>query len=129
RPRVNPLGRTPSVVLAWTATLGTERARPLVSTAIPAANWSNAFSAGFVLDCFFADASRMACAGTVHAGDAFAILALLRTGIVFCGGASVLVASCAALAGCRDRAAMVDPFVSLPCDVAVRSPFRISRVL
>src|SRR5262249_32116733 len=127
--RVNPAGRTPTGFLAWLATTWKHCAWSPVSSAVRAPIHTPAFSARIVLDGFGVDASRMARAGTVYTGDAFGSVALCRTGFVFGSGISFLVAGCPALAGCRDRAPVVHPPVSLPCHGAVRHPLRISCVL
>ena len=59
---------------------------------------ADSFSTHSVLDCFCADASRMACAGTVYIGNAFRAVARRRAGVVFGSGVSFLVAGCSALA-------------------------------
>src|SRR5260370_41123241 len=100
-----------------------------VPTAICAMVCLGAFSSSFVLDCFCVDASGMARACCVYAGNAFGRMALGRAGVVFGRWVSFLAAGYSTLAARIDGAAMVDPFVPLSCYLAVRHSIRISCVL
>ena len=82
-----------------------------------------------MLACRRCSVGGMACSGCVYARNAIGSVACGRARILPRDRASLLVAGRSTLAECLEAARLVDYFVPLSRDVAVRYPFRISCVL